>query len=99
MPDGNPVASFTLTFVNEDSLISHGGGRIQRIDIVATGWQVLECRSLLRKESKIQVEGSIRQRRWTTREGVIREKVEIVARRLYPWSPASRKDLTKLSSR
>ncbi len=82
MPDGTPVISFTLNFSSEAGSRPPEGKRAQWIDIVAIGSHVLQCRPVLARGGWVQVEGSLRHRRFETKEGITREKIEVVARKL-----------------
>jgi single-strand DNA-binding protein len=79
-PSGTAVASFSLA-VNRRS--RQEGGELKEevsfIDVVAFGKVGETSANYLKKGRAVLLEGRIQQRRWETKEGEKRSKVEVVA--------------------
>ena len=80
-PNGDPVANFSIA-VSESWKDKNSGEKREHtewVNIVATGGLAKVCTDYLRKGSQVYIEGSIRTRKWTDKDGNDRYSTEIRA--------------------
>ena len=88
--DGTPVTKFSLA-VSRNYTTSSGEKREETEWFNIVAWRQLaeRCERYLHKGSKIYIEGSLRQRKYTDREGVQRTSVEVIANDMEMLTPKS----------
>src|SRR5439155_26391719 len=88
--DGTPVTKLRLA-VSRKYTTSSGEKREETEWFNIVAWRQLaeRCERYLHKGSKIYIEGSLRQRKYTDREGVQRTSVEVIANDMEMLTPKS----------
>lgn len=82
MPSGAAVASFTIALNRRYRQDGELKEEVSYIDVVAFGKQGETVSNYLKKGRAVLLEGRIQQRRWETKEGERRSKIEVVADRV-----------------
>ena len=87
-PSGAPIASFTVA-TNRDWKTDGGEAHSETEFHRVIAWQKLGelCSQLLRKGTKVYIEGRLSTRTWTDKQGVDRQSTEVVAEDMIVLSP------------
>ena len=79
---GATVATFTLAFPCDPGKQGNESRKKDFVDIIFFGVEASRWAALLKKGSKVVIEGKLQQRSWKTLEGIKGSKTEIVTQRI-----------------
>jgi single-strand DNA-binding protein len=83
-PKGIPVITFTLAFSHPSrSVRGKTQEEMSSIEVIALGSSVENYHEALKEGRKVLVNGKLKQRRWTTPQGINRNRLELVADRIH----------------
>jgi single-strand DNA-binding protein len=82
-PKGAPVITFTLAFSHSSKTLLTTQEETSRIEVIALGSSTGNYQDDLKEGRKVLVNGKLKLRRWTTSQGIDRNRLEIVADRIH----------------
>jgi len=82
-PTGNPVITFTIAFSHPSKNVSKTEGGKSYNDVIALGSSLDNFRDVLQEGRRVLVNGRLKQRRWTSPEGMSRNRLEVLADRIH----------------
>jgi single-strand DNA-binding protein len=81
-PKGKPVITFTLAFSHPSKNLRKTQEEMNFIEVIALGSSMENYQDDLKEGRKVLVNGKLKQRRWTTPQGIARNSLELVADRI-----------------